>query len=189
MVESQAPTKEIIGWLGGPLSHCHCWVSSEGLGMQKAAGFACAKHSVWNCESQADRRGACSVKPGLMSTLQTDKPMGTTQGLWEPGPGPPCHWGRGVSSLALEPGLKWGCFPELPGAREELMEVPKLPALLQGEEFTLKGMSTLHCRFPSRQLKPRAQTCSALSLQGTEQAGSRHPLYGSTSWALGYQER
>lgn len=69
------------------------------------------------------------------------------------------------------------------------MEVPKLPALLQGDEFTLKGMSTLHCGFPSRQLKPRAQTCSALSLQGTEQAGSRHPLYGSTSWALGYQER
>lgn len=70
MVESQAPTKEIIGWVGGPLSHCHCWVSSKGLGMQKAAGFACAKSSAWNCESQADRRGAYAMKPGLESTLR-----------------------------------------------------------------------------------------------------------------------
>lgn len=134
--------------MGGPLSHCHCWVSSEGLGTQKASGFACAKHShsIWNCESQADRRGACTVKPGLESTLQTDKPVGTKQGWWEPGPGPLCHWGRAINSLALEPGLEWSCFPELAGAREELMEAPKLPALLQWDEVYLQGaeMFTLH---------------------------------------------
>lgn len=77
--------------------------------------------------------------------------MGTKQGLWEPGPGPTCHWGRGIDSLALEPGLEWGCFPELAGAREELMGAPKLPALLQEDEFTLKGQRCLPCTgFPSR---------------------------------------
>lgn len=147
--------------MGGPLSHCHCWVSSEGLGTQKASGSACAKHShsIWNYESQADRRGVCTVKPGLESTLQTDKPVGTKQGWWESGPGPLCHWGRAIDSLVLEPGLEWSCFPELAGAREKLMEAPKLPALLQWDEFTFKGQRCLPCTgFPSRQLKPRSQT-------------------------------
>lgn len=72
--------------------------------------------------------------------------MGTKQGLGEPGPGPLCHWGRAIDSLVLEPGLEWSCFPELAGAREELMEAPKLPALLQWDEVYLQGaeMFTLH---------------------------------------------
>lgn len=106
--------------------------------MEKAAGLVCAKRSAWSCESEPHQMGACAMQPGRVSTLQADMPMGTRQGLWAPRPGL-CAIGGGASTALFLSRAGMGCFPELVGSREELVEVPKLPALLRWDEFTFQG--------------------------------------------------
>lgn len=117
--------------------------------------------------------GSLAVKPGHMSTLQTDKPMGTRQGLWETGPGPPCRWGMRHQQPCSWAWVGMGLLPWTGRSQRGIDRSSRAPRATPGGWLLSRDRDDYPAvGFPAGSWNQEHRLVVPVSFWGTERAGT-----------------